>query len=206
MQIVWDPKAIEAQSMAQIDVVLQDTSLPPLEKSVLRRVIHASGDVGMKELVHWSPGACQAGVDALHGGAPVFCDVRMLAAALNRKRMAQYGNALHCAIDDEQVAASAAARGITRAAAAMQQWGQALNGALVAIGNAPTALFTLLEMAGQGVRPALVVGTPVGFVGAAESKELLEQSDLPYITIRGTRGGSPPAGAIMNALLLHEQS
>jgi precorrin-8X/cobalt-precorrin-8 methylmutase len=127
----------------------------------------------------------------------------MVRTGINKQRLAQYGGKVHCLIADEKVAANAKAQGITRSMAAMDAFGESLHGAIVAIGNAPTALFRVLEMmAKTNIRPALIVGVPVGFVGARESKEkLVEVSPVPYITVAGNKGGSPIAAATVNALL-----
>ena len=180
-----------------------DRQLPPGELKVFSRIIHAAGDPEYAAVIEIHPAAVAAGCAALRQGAPVFTDVEMVRTGINRRRLAEFGGEVHCLIGDESVAAMAKAQGITRAMAAIRTFGQRIHGAVVAIGNAPTALFALLELMEQeDIRPALIVGVPVGFVGAAESKAVLvEQSPVPFITVQGTKGGSPIAAATVNALL-----
>jgi precorrin isomerase len=203
-EAVWGPRgpeAIEAASMRMIDAATagyEDAG----ERAVVKRLIHASGDLSLQSAVGFSAGAIVAGVAALRGGAPVFTDVRMVEAGVDSSRLAALGAEMSCLIDDDAVARGAAASGCTRSATAMRTFGADLDGAVVAIGNAPTALREVIAMADEGLaRPALVVGIPVGFVDAAESKAALEASGLDYITVRGARGGSPLAAAAVNALL-----
>ena len=127
---------------------------------------------------------------------------RMVAAGINQGRLRELQMEVRCAIDHPEVAAEALQRGETRAMTAMRRLAAEMDGQIVAIGNAPTALFQVITMVKEGqIRPALIVGTPVGFVGAAESKALLEQTDIPHITLRGSKGGSAVAAAAVNALL-----
>ncbi|WP_003541417.1 precorrin-8X methylmutase [Desulfotomaculum nigrificans] len=200
-EIIWDPKAIEQESLRQIADYVRDLDLSPGEKAVVSRIIHTSGDPALAAQVCFHPRAVAAGAAALKAGVHIYTDVSMLEAGINRRRLARYGGQVHCAVHSPDVVAEAKARGITRSAVAIERFGRQLQGQVVAIGNAPTALFTLLRMIQEGLRPALVVGMPVGFVGAAQSKDLLMQTDVPYITIPGTRGGSPLAAATINALL-----
>jgi len=199
--VLWHPREIERESMRLVEEFLRPLRLSPGEKAVVGRIIHTSGDPDLAKQVRFHPRAVEAGVAALKRGAHVYTDVTMLGAGINSSRLSRWGGAVHCAVHSPAVVAEAKARGITRSAVAMERFGEKLNGQVVAIGNAPTALFVLLGMIRRGLRPALVVGMPVGFVGAARSKELLMQADVPYITIRGTRGGSPLAAATINALL-----
>ncbi len=165
------------------------------------RVIHACGMVEAAADILFSPGAVEAGVAALAAGAPILCDARMVAEGITRARLPA-GNAVLCTLHDPAVPALAAKLGTTRTAAAMELWRDRLGGAVVAIGNAPTALFRLLELLEAGVPPpAAVVGMPVGFVGAAESKEaLLADGRVPALVVRGRKGGSAMAAAAVNAL------
>lgn len=200
--ILWDPAAIEHTSMAEIDHYIEGLSLDVGEKSVVKRVVHTSGDPSLAPLVKFHPQAMMAGLTALKGGATVFTDVNMVRAGINLKRLRQYGGTVRCAVFRQEVAQAAKDWEITRSAAAMRLFGSKLDNQLVAIGNAPTALFEVLRMVEEKlIKPALIVGVPVGFVGAAESKELLTKFDIPYITLPGTRGGSPLAAAIVNALI-----
>jgi precorrin-8X/cobalt-precorrin-8 methylmutase len=144
----------------------------------------------------------EAGINALRRGEAIFCDTQMAAAGVNKGRLAAFGSILHCHVADPDVAAAAKAEGVTRSMLAVRKGAQEGCG-LYLIGNAPTALFELLTLAAAGrVRPALVVGVPVGFVGAAESKEALHASGLPFITCRGRKGGSAIAAAVLNALMI----
>lgn len=193
-----DGAAIEKASHAIIARAIEPAAaqFTPEEYAVLRRVIHATADVSFRDSIRFAPGAAAAGAAALRAGRPVICDVRMLAAGCTHG----VGEVI-CAISDPAVMEMARRQGITRAAAAMRLLGDRLNGAIIAIGNAPTALWTLMKMAANnGPRPAAVIGMPVGFVGAYESKLALSQTDLPFITNLSPRGGSPAAAAAVNAL------
>lgn len=206
MEIIWNPKEIEKKSMEIIEGYLSAHSWSPLERDIVKRVVHTTGDPDIVELMRIHPEAARIGREALLCGKNVFTDVNMLKAGINRQRLAGWGGQVHCTISEPAVVEEAARLGITRASAAMRLFGEDLNGSVVAIGNAPTALFELLSLIDKGLaRPALIVGTPVGFVGAAESKELLvETSPVPFISVAGTRGGSPIAASIINALLYYE--
>jgi len=200
--INWNPAAIMEESMRIIEEYMQDVNLPAEEKTVIKRVVHTSGDPGLIEHIKFSPGAVTRGIKALKEGADVFTDVNMVRSGINERLLGKLGGQVHCYIASSQVAESARVKGITRAAAALRINAKYIDGQLVAIGNAPTALFELLSLVQQGIcRPALIIGVPVGFVGAAESKEALLDSNLDYITLPGTRGGSPIAAAVINALL-----
>ncbi len=201
---VWGqlgPEEIEANSMAIISASIA-TPDDAIEAAVVRRLVHASGDLSLGGAVEFSPGAAAAGVAALRTGAPVITDVRMVQAGIDAARLGVLGGSTRCLIDDPAVAEEALETGRTRSATAMRRLASEIDGAIVAIGNAPSALREIIVLAQEGVaRPALVVGIPVGFVDAAESKSPLAASDLPYITVRGSRGGSPLAAAAINALL-----
>lgn len=206
MNIIWNPREIENRSMEIIESYLDGYEFGPVEKQIVKRVIHTTGDPDIVKYLRFHPRAIEAGLSALEGGAHVFTDVNMLKSGINAARLESYGGQVLCSISEPATIANSKAWEITRAAAAMRQFGPRLNGAIVAIGNAPTALFEVLDLVEQGIcRPALVVGTPVGFVGAAESKEMLVGQDLiPYISLLGTRGGSPITVSIVNALLYSE--
>lgn len=166
------------------------------------RLIHACGMTDLAGDIAFSDGAFEAGARALARGAPVLCDVEMVRHGIIR-RLLPAGNEVLCLLNDERVRPIAVQIGNTRSAAQVDLWDENLSGAVVAIGNAPTALFRLLErIAGGAPRPALVLGLPVGFVGAAESKDALIANEfgLPYIAVRGRRGGSAMASAAVNAL------
>ena len=173
---------------------------------VALRLVHACGDPVVVASLRASPGAGEAGRAALRAGATVFTDTTMVAQGVIRARLPAE-NRVECTLDADGVAEAARRRGTTRSAAALDQWGEALAGAVVAIGNAPTALFRLLELLDDGApRPALIVAMPVGFVGAAESKQALIEGDfaVPYIALAGRRGGSALAAATVNALAMGE--
>ena len=171
------------------------------EEKVAVRLIHACGLVESAQDFVFSPGAVAAARAALVAGAPILCDSKMVANGVTRSRLPK-ANDVICTLDDPAVPGLATPLGTTRTAAAMELWRDRLAGALVAIGNAPTALFRLLEMLDEGApSPAAVIGMPVGFVGAAESKEaLIADGRLPYLVVRGRRGGSALAAAAINAL------
>ncbi len=194
-----DGAAIEERSFQIIDQQLADwVSSDPGVRAIVRRVIHTTADISFARTLRIHPQAIERGLAALAGGKPIFCDVKMLQAGMTRAP----GEVI-CLMDRAEVAARARAEGCTRAAAAMDILAPRLEGAIVAIGNAPTALTKLLELTRQGApRPALVVGLPVGFVGAREAKQELLESDLCYITNVGPRGGSPVAAAVLNALAI----
>lgn len=196
------PSEIEPASLAIVSGLLaEDTRFSDAEMAVATRLVHASGDPGLATAIAFSPDATDAGIAALAAGADVASDVRMVAVGVDVGRLSLLGGKVRCMVDDPAVVSDAARAGRTRSATAMRAMRGALAGAVIAIGNAPTALREVLALADEGVRPALVVGMPVGFVDAAESKEALTLSGLPYVTVRGTRGGSPLAAAAVNALL-----
>lgn len=203
-----DPEAIYALSFARVRRETDLERLPRALDAIAVRLVHATGDPSIIDDLVWSPDAVAAGRDALARGAPILVDVAMVAAGIIR-RFLPARNEVICALDDEGVAALAEKLGTTRSAAAVEQWRPRLDGAVVAIGNAPTALFHLLEMIAAGApRPALVLGFPVGFVGAAEAKAALAANDLclPFIALAGRRGGSALAAASVNALALGDAS
>jgi precorrin-8X/cobalt-precorrin-8 methylmutase len=171
------------------------------EERVAVRIIHACGIVEAAADIAFSPDAVAAGIAALEAGAPILCDAKMVSNGVTRARLPR-DNAVICTLDAPTVPALAAAQRTTRTAAAMELWRDRMGGAVVAIGNAPTALFRLLEMLDEGVpKPACVIGMPVGFVGAAESKEaLMLDGRVPYLVVRGRKGGSAMTAATINAL------
>ena len=172
------------------------------EADVAVRMIHACGLVEAAERIAFAAGLVRAARDALRAGAPVLCDAEMVAHGITRARLPA-GNQVICTLHDPRTPALAQAAGTTRSAAALELWRDHMDGAVVAIGNAPTALFRLLEILMDGApRPAAILGMPVGFVGAAESKEALEQSllGIPWAVVRGRLGGSAMTAAAVNAL------
>ena len=169
-------------------------------------LVHAGGDPAVAAALRWSPEAVHAGAAALRSGAPILTDSRMVAAGINRANLAA-GTTVMCPLERGGGAGAAARGDTTRSAAAVERWRPWLGGSIVAVGNAPTALFRLLEGLRNGFdRPALIIGFPAGFVGAAEAKDLLAASGLaPYITVAGRRGGSALAAAAVNALARQDQ-
>ena len=196
------PEVIEQQSMDTVESLLPPLNCSDEERQVIKRIVHASGDPQVAPLVRFSPSAVSSGLSAIAKGSPIFTDVRMVAAGINRHLAEACGCSLSCAMDETKGLKPAKEPDITRAAATMRHLGTRLNGAIVAIGNAPTALMALLDLVDtKEIKPALVVGMPVGFVQAKESKDELVKRDVPHITVVGTRGGSAMAVATVNALL-----
>ena len=198
---IMDGAAIYARSFAIIRREADLARFAEEEESVAVRMIHACGMVEIAADLVFSPGAVALGRAALAAGAPILCDAKRVAHGVTRARL-PHDNAVLCTLDDARTPAQAKALGTTRSAAALELWRPHLAGAVVAIGNAPTALFHLLEMiAGGAPRPAVIIGVPVGFVGAAESKDaLIAQSSLASLALRGRKGGSAMAAAAVNAL------
>lgn len=202
-QFIQDPSLIESRSMEIIAPYLTGRNLDEGQIKVYSRIIHASGDPDYANHIHIHPKAISAGLQAIRGGADVFCDVEMVRTGINKATLADWGGQVHCRIADAGVTIEAKRLGITRSMAAMRSFCQSMNGSVIAIGNAPTALFEVLRMIREEkLKPALIIGVPVGFVGASESKDLLVQdAPVPYITVTGNKGGSPIAAATFNALL-----
>jgi precorrin-8X/cobalt-precorrin-8 methylmutase len=192
--------AIYARSFATIRAEADLARFSPAEARVAVRIIHACGMVEIAGDLQFSPDFAEAARAALLAGKPVLCDAKMVAHGITKARLPA-NNPVICRLDDPGVPALAARIGNTRSAAALDLWGADLDGALVAIGNAPTALFHLFELLDAGApRPAAVIGLPVGFVGAAESKAALAEYGLPFLTLPGRRGGSAMTVAAVNAL------
>ena len=203
---VKDGAAIYAKSFAIIRREADLARFSGAEERVAVRIIHACGMVEAAADILFTPGAVEAAEAALRGGAPVLCDARMVADGVTRRRLPA-GNDVICTLTDPRVPALAERLGTTRTAAAVELWRDHLAGAVVAIGNAPTALFHLLELIrAGGPKPAAIVGMPVGFVGAAESKAaLVEAALVPAMIVRGRKGGSAMAAAAVNALASTEE-
>ncbi|MHB1167376.1 MAG: precorrin-8X methylmutase [Carboxydocellales bacterium] len=202
MDYITDPKAIEQKSMEIISELIGNLGVTPEEEKVIKRVVHTTGDPEYAKLVVIHPEAIGTGLAALKKGCKIFTDVNMVKIGINSKRVTALGGEVHCYINHPEVIAEAEQTGQTRAMTAIARVAQELDGNILAIGNAPTALFAVLSAVQElGIRPALIVGIPVGFVGAAESKEALVESGIPYITVRGTKGGSTITVSVINALL-----
>ncbi|MBC8268115.1 MAG: precorrin-8X methylmutase [Rhodospirillaceae bacterium] len=198
-----DPIAIYRQSFAMIDDAIE-ADIPAHIYPVAVRLVHASGMAGIVDDLAFSENAGTVGAQALAAGATILCDAEMVSAGIIRKRLPA-NNKVICTLNDPSTATRAKEQATTRSAAALDLWTPHMEGAVVAIGNAPTALFRLLEMIDRGgPRPALVLGFAVGFVGAAESKQALidhaQALAVPFITLKGRRGGSAMASAAVNAL------
>ncbi|GAA1235847.1 precorrin-8X methylmutase [Kitasatospora nipponensis] len=197
-----DGAAIYRESFATIRAEADLAGLPADVSQVAVRMIHACGMTDLVADLLWTPGVVAAARTALRAGAPILCDVSMVASGVTRKRLPA-DNEVICTLSDPAVPGLAAELGTTRSAAAMELWRDRLEGAVVAVGNAPTSLFRLLEMIEAGApRPAAVIGVPVGFIGAAESKQALADhpSGLEHLVVRGRRGGSAIAAAALNAI------
>lgn len=195
------PAQIERQSFEIIERELPH-ALDPVQAPVIKRVIHTTADFSYADTMCFSENAIERGREAIRAGADIVTDTQMAKAGINKKKLSVYGGAVYCFMSDEDVAAQAAARGITRAAVSMEKSSIMGDNLVYAIGNAPTALIRLYELIEEGtVRPALVIGVPVGFVHVVEAKELIMRTQVPYIVARGRKGGSNVAAAICNALL-----
>jgi precorrin-8X/cobalt-precorrin-8 methylmutase len=200
--VILDPLKIEARSFEIIDSEVGSHGYDSRQWPVVRRIIHTTADFDFAGSTLFSSGVIERAMAALRSGAAVYCDTGMVRAGVSKPRLARYGCSLHCHVADPDVAAAARAEGVTRSIMAMRK-AVAAGCSIFLVGNAPTALYELLDRAAVGeVDPALVVGVPVGFVGAAESKAALEASGLPYITCRGRKGGSAIAAAALNALMI----
>jgi precorrin-8X/cobalt-precorrin-8 methylmutase len=201
---IRDGAEIYRRSFALIRSEARLDGLAPVNERVVVRMIHACGMVDLTDDVALSAGFGVAGEQALRAGAPILCDTQMVASGVTRSRLPA-GNEVVCTLSDPRVAELAGSLGTTRTAAAIELWRERMGGAVVVIGNAPTALFALLEMLEADPaqpRPAVVIGVPVGFIGAAESKAALAEHPLAleHVVVHGRRGGSAIAAAAVNAL------
>lgn len=200
--MIVKPEEIEKKSMEIITSELGDRTWPEDEFLVVKRCIHTAADFDYADNLVFSDGAVKKAKEAILAGASIVTDTNMAAAGINKKALARWGGSVHCFMADKDVATEAKEKGVTRASICMER-GAALDGPVIfAVGNAPTALIRLYEMMAEGrVKPALVIGAPVGFVNVVESKELILSSSVPYIVARGRKGGSNIAAAICNAVL-----
>ncbi|EWC63381.1 Cobalt-precorrin-8x methylmutase [Actinokineospora spheciospongiae] len=204
---VKDGQEIYRRSFATIRSEARLDGLPEDVARVVVRMIHACGMVDLVDDVAYSPDVVSSARAALLAGHPILCDAHMVASGITRRRLPADNDVL-CTLTDPRVPGLAEELGNTRSAAALELWRDHLNGAVVAIGNAPTALFRLLELIESGAgRPAAVLGLPVGFIGAAESKDALAAypGEVPYLVVRGRRGGSAMAVAAINAIASEEE-
>lgn len=197
-----DPQEIYRRSFATIRAEADLSTLPPDARTIAVRIVHAGGDPRLVDDLDVSPDLVRSARTALERGVPIFTDAAMIATGITRARLPG-DNEIRCLLDDPRASTLARSWSTTRSAAAVSLWGDDLAGAVVAIGNAPTALFHLLELiADGGPRPAAVVGIPVGFVGSGESKRALADNPwgIPYLVVHGRRGGSALCVAAINAL------
>ncbi|WP_350336174.1 precorrin-8X methylmutase [Coralliovum pocilloporae] len=201
---IRDPAAIYEESFRQIRDAVDLSQFPESMHGMVQRLVHSSGIPEIADDLAFTDEAVTKGRAALEAGAPILCDARMVAMGVI-ERVLPASNPVLCMLEDERTRPRALEIGNTRSAAAVDLWQDRLDGAVVAIGNAPTALFYLLEMIAKGApKPAVILGFPVGFVGAAESKQALAESDLglEFITLHGRKGGSAYAAAAVNALAI----
>jgi precorrin-8X/cobalt-precorrin-8 methylmutase len=197
------PDEIDRESLRRVEASLPDSlSLSPDERYLVCRIVRAEGDPEIARSVRFSPGAVARGVAALQAGAQVITDVRMVEVGISKVLLSSRQVSTRCVIATPEVAARAQKDGTTRSVAAMRELAPYMDGAVVVVGNAPTALLAVLDLVNEGlVAPALVIGMPVGFVACAESKEELLRSSVPHICIKEYRGGSSAAAATVNTLL-----
>ena len=198
-----DPQAIYERSFAIVREQAVLDEVPDDLREVAVRVIHACGMPDIVDAIDASPDFASGAIEALRNGAPVLCDCEMVASGITR-RFLDGGNEVIVTLNDPEVPARAKAQQTTRSAAAVDLWRPWIDGSVIVVGNAPTALFRCLEIIGEeGARPAAIIGCPVGFVGAAESKAALATTKkVPFFAVHGTRGGSAMASAVVNALAL----
>jgi len=203
MNFIKNPMEIENRSMEIIASYLKDLNLSAEEVKVYSRMIHAAGDVEYAPIIKIHARAIEAAKSAIKSGCNIFTDVEMVRTGINKRTLVKFGGKVFCKVADDEIKNLAVENNITRSMAAMRSFGRELNNSIVAIGNAPTALFEVLRlMREENIRPAVIVGIPVGFVGAADSKAALAaQSEIPFITVEGTKGGSPIAVAAINAII-----
>ncbi|MFD4639080.1 precorrin-8X methylmutase [Lentzea sp. NPDC058436] len=204
-QYIRDGAEIYRQSFATIRAESDLTRFPDDVAKVVVRMIHACGMTDLPQDVAFSPNVVQNARAALRDGAPILCDANMVASGVTRRRLPA-DNEVLCLLQDPRTPDLAKSIGNTRSAAALELLADRFDGAVIAIGNAPTALFHLLDLIAQGApRPAAILGIPVGFIGAAESKEALAATDLEHLVVRGRRGGSAMTAAAINAIASEEE-
>ena len=203
MDFIKNPMQIENRSMEIIAPYISHLNLSFEETKIFSRIIHAAGDVDYAPLIKIHPNAIDSAKSAILRGANIFTDVEMVRTGINKRTLKKFGGEVFCKVADDDTKKFATEKNITRSMAAMRIFGEKLNGAIVAIGNAPTALFEVLRLVREeNILPAAIIGVPVGFVGAADSKaELAAQNKIPFITVSGTKGGSSIAVATVNAIL-----
>ena len=205
------PEEIEKRSMEIITSELNGRTWPEPQFSIVKRCIHTSADFDYADNLVFSEGAAETGVAAIRAGADIVTDTKMAAAGINKKKLGQYGGNVHCYISDDDVVLEAKRRGCTRATVCMDRGAEvaAKKPTIFAIGNAPTALVRICELVDEGkLKPALVIGAPVGFVNVVEAKELLmetlDRHGIPYIVPKGRKGGSNIAATICNSMIYYK--
>ena len=200
--ILEQPMEIEKKSFSIIEEHLQGVTLPDAERSILKRVIHTTADFDYIQNLVFSETAVSTALEALQQGADIVTDTNMALSGINKRALQKLGGIAHCFMADEEVAAIAKQKGVTRAMVSMEKACSLPKDCIFAIGNAPTALIRLSELiAEQKIQPKLIIGVPVGFVNVIEAKELILAGTTPYIVAKGNKGGSNVAAAICNALL-----
>ena len=206
MITIVKPQDIEKRSMEIITSELNGRTWPEPQFSIVKRCIHTSADFDYADNLRFSPDAENLGVKAIRNGAHIVTDTKMAAAGINKDRLAEYGGQVHCFISDPDVVKEAKERGCTRATVCMERGAEIAKDhpVIFAIGNAPTALVRLDELIDEGLKPALIIGAPVGFVNVVESKELIMKKDVPYIVPVGRKGGSNIAATICNAMMYYK--
>ena len=199
--ILEQPMEIEKKSFSIIEEHLQGVTLPDAERSILKRVIHTTADFDYIQNLVFSETAVSTALEALQQGADIVTDTNMALSGINKRALQKLGGTAHCFMADEEVAAIAKKKGVTRAMVSMEKACSLPKDCIFAIGNAPTALIHLSELiAEQKIQPKLIIGVPVGFVNVIEAKELILAGTTPYIVAKGNKGGSNVAAAICNAL------
>lgn len=205
------PEDIEKRSMEIITSELNGRTWPEPQFSIVKRCIHTSADFDYADNLVFSEGAAEKGVAAVRGGADIVTDTKMAAAGINKKKLGLYGGLVHCYMSDDDVVAEAKKRGCTRATVCMERGADVAETkpVIFAVGNAPTALIRLCELVDEGkLKPALVIGAPVGFVNVVEAKEMLMETldchGIPYIVPKGRKGGSNIAATICNSMIYYK--
>lgn len=202
MEYINNPREIEERSFEIITEELGDKVFPEAIAPMVKRIIHTTADFEYADLLEILNNGYESGMEALKQGKKIYADTRMIQVGVNKKALADHGIEIVNFVHDADVAAEAKERGVTRSTVSMEKALKDDSVGIFAIGNAPTALYTLIEQVKLGkAKPALIIGAPIGFVGAAESKEALDQIDSPIIRINGRKGGSPVVAAILNAML-----
>jgi precorrin-8X/cobalt-precorrin-8 methylmutase len=200
------PDEIENLSFQIIEREIGAHNLRNEQWIIVRRMIHTSADFGYKDMVRFHPDAIKSGLDAIRSGKNIITDTNMARVGIRKREIEQFGGRVKCYMNDQQVHSNAKATGVTRAKIAVDMAVEDMQGGIYVIGNAPTALLRLIELVKeQKARPALIIGLPVGFVNAAESKAALMELDYPYISNVGRKGGSNVAASVVNALILLAQ-